>query len=330
MILLGDITMTNRPSVAATAARLSLAAAIGLGLAATGATAQGLDISGYARFGLQYTEDGTNGWNAGAVAPTSRLRLNLRARAETDAGLRLEVRARGQASNGQTLAFNAPRFTVSGGGLALQLGNISGAFADTPGLDDIIGLTGLSAPDKAARTRGREGWDEYDSRAAGPAGANGVQLSHAAGPLSGALSFTDRNPAAGDPRRRRLGGHVAWSGAGVTLALGFQDSDLPAEDYVLATAAATLGDTRLTLQLADNRGVRKGVVQARHALSAETTLNAFLSHEDGNPAASRQWDGTGGGIGIDHALGGGASFQAGVVRRSDSRVLADAGVIFRF
>ena len=307
-----------------------LLAALAAVTLAPAASAQGLDLSGYARFGLQFTEGATGGWNDGAVAPTSRFRLNLRARTETDTGARLEVRARAQASNTQTVVFNAPRFTVSGGGLSVQLGNISGAFADTPGLDDIIGLTGLSAPDKAARTRGVERWDEYDSRGPGAAANNGVQVGFASGPISAALSYSDRNPTADDPRRRRLGGHVAWSDAGYTLALGFQDSDLPEEDYVLASVSAEFDALTMIVQLADNRGVKKGVVQARYAVTPDLRINAFLSNESGNPSASRQWNGTGGGIGIDYALGGGADFQAGVLRRSDSTVLADAGVIFRF
>ncbi len=312
-----------------TAAGLATAMAVTVAVAPA-AAAQGLDLSGYARFGLEYAEGGSRGWNAGEVAPTSRLRLNLRARTDTDMGARLELRARAQASNAQTLAFNAPRFTVSGGGLSLQLGNISGAFADTPGLDDIIGLTGLSAPDKAARTRGREAWDEYESRDAGPAVNNAVQAGLASGPVSAALSYSDRNPTADDPRRRRLGGHVAWSGAGYTLALGFQDSDLPDEDYVLATVGAEFDALNVTLQLADNRGVKKGVLQARYAVTQDLRVNAFLSNERGNPAASRHWNGSGGGLGIDYALGGGAEVKAGVVRRSDTTVLADAGIIFRF
>ena len=147
--------MTLRTLCAAT-----LAATLGATVSPNVAGAGARDFSGHARFGLQDTDGGAGGWNAGAVGPTSRLRLNLRARTEAESGTRLELRARAQASNGQTVAFNAPRFTVSGGGLSVQLGNISGAFADTPGLSDIIGLTGLSAPDKAARTRGREAWDE--------------------------------------------------------------------------------------------------------------------------------------------------------------------------
>ena len=314
-----------------TRTRLAAAAvAAAITITATGATAQGLDLSGYARFGLQFTENGTGGWNDGEVAPTTRFRLNLRARTQTDLGARLEVRARAQASNGQTVAFNAPRFTVSGGGLSVQIGNISGAFADTPGLEDIIGLTGLSAPDKAARTRGREAWDDYDSRGAGAGANNGVQAGFAAGPFSAALSYSDRNPTAADPRRRRVGGHVAWSDAGHTVALGFQDSDLAVEDYVLATASAQFDTIRVTAQIAGNRGVRKGVLQGSLQATPEMTLNAFLSNESGNPAASRQWNGTGGGVGIGYALGGGAELKAGVVHRSDSTVLADAGVIFRF
>ncbi|MGY6634061.1 MAG: porin [Alkalilacustris sp.] len=312
--------------------RLSLPAATCLAVAtlATTATAQGLDLSGYARFGLQYTEDATGGWNDGEVAPTSRFRLNLRARTTTDGGAGFEARVRAQASNTQSVVFNAPRFTVSGGGVSVQLGNISGAFADTPGIDDRIGLTGLSAPDKAARTRGREAYDDYDSRGAGAAANNGVQVGYRAGAFTAALSYSDRNPAATSERRRRTGGHLSWSDGGYTLAVGFQDSDLSDEDFVLVSAEAAFDGYTVDLQAADNRGVKKVVLRGSLDVTPQAMLTAFVSRESGNPTASEQWNGTGGGVGVSYALGGGADFQAGVVRRSDSRVLADAGVIFRF
>lgn len=317
------------PPTTAPAAVLLAAAALA-SLPAGGAAAQGLDLSGYARFGLTYAEGATDGYDAGAVSQTRRFRLDLRTSVRTDFGARLEARLRAQGSNGAATTFNAPRFTVSGGGLSVQLGNISGAFDDTPGLQDIIGLTQLGAPDKAALTRGVEGWDTYASTGAGPAANNGLQLGYAAAGFRAALSYSDRTATATDPRRRRLAGHVAYEAGAITAALGFQDSDLAAEDYVLATLGAQIGLTTLTLQAADNRGVRKAVVQATHALTAQLTLSAFLSDESGNPAASQVWDGTGGGVGVGYALGGGADVKAGAVRRSDGVVLADAGVIFRF
>ena len=99
---------------------------------------------------------------------------------------------------------------------------------------------------------------------------------------------------------------------------------------MLLTADAVFDALRVTLQAADNRGVRKTVLQARFQATPATAVNASVSQESGNPAASRQWNGTGRGIGVSHALGGGANFEAGILRRSDSTVLADAGVIFRF
>ncbi|MBK5928580.1 porin [Rhodobaculum claviforme] len=300
------------------------------GLISSGAMAQGLDLSGYARFGLQYTDGGAGGWNDGEVAPATRFRLNLRARTATDSGVGLEARLRAQASNTQTVVFNAPRFTVSGGGLSVQLGNISGAFADTPGIDDRIGLTGLSAPDKAARIRGREAYDDYDSRGAGAAADNGVQLGATLGPVTAALSYSDRNPDGAVDRRRRVGGHLAWSAGGYTLAVGFQDSDIAEEDLVLMSAEAAFDGFSVDLQAAESRGVKKVVLRGSVNLTPDAALTAFVAHESGNPEATRQWNGTGGGIGIDHALGGGANARAGVVRRSDSTVMADAGVIFRF
>lgn len=306
------------------------AATVAAGLLASGAAAQGLDLSGYARFGLQFTESAAGGWNDGAVAPATRFRLDLRARTTTDAGVGLEARARAQASDGQTVAFNAPRFTVSGGGLSVQLGNTSGALADTPGVEDRIGLTGLGAPDKATRTRGREAYDDYDSRGAGAAADNGVQVGYAAGAFTAALSYSDRNPTASDARRRRVAGHVAWSDGGTTLAVGFQDSDIAEEDLVLVSAEVAFDGYSVDLQAADNRGVGKLVLRGSLEVTPDATLTAFVARERGNPAASAQWNGTAGGVGVRHALGAGAELRAGVVRLSDSRVRADAGVIFRF
>lgn len=315
-----------------------LLASAALAMVAGPVAAQGLNLSGYARFGIDYLENRTGGFSNDEVATHSRFRISMSASTETDFGATLSVIGRAQADNGGTMNINAPRFTVSGGGLGVALGNICGAIECMPNIyfgsrSAGMGLSGLGFHNMAANVSGNFfAWDAYSSGGAGAAANNGVEVTYSMAGIGAHLSYSDQNPdlVAGTPRRERIAGHASYTFGDYTAALGFQDSDNVIEQKVILTVGANFDDFRVNFQAADNRGVKKVALAGSFAVTPEATLFGFIANESSNRAGQTQFDGTSGGLGVSYALGGGASIESGVIRSSDSLVRADFGMFFSF
>ena len=319
--------------------------------------AQGIDFSGYARFGFQYVEDATGGFGNDEVTTNSRFRLNMNASAETDFGATLYVFQRAQTQTNDSFrnadgdqgnratSFAAPRFGVRGGGLDVRLGNIVGAIEDMPGhyfgsRSAGLGLAGLGFHNMAGNMSGEAfQWDFFSSTGAGPAANNGVEVVYSAAGFRAQISYTDgtdRETANGGTYRERVAATAAYTFGEYTAAIGIQetsDSSIQAkidQQLVIATFGADFDQFRVNAQLADRRGVKKGVLQGSYDVTPEATLLGFIAHESGNRPDFREFNGTSGGIGLAYALGGGASIETGVVRTSNSNVVADFGVFFSF
>ena len=312
-----------------------LLAAAATSMVAGPVAAQGIDFSGYSRFGLQYVEDNVGGFDNGEVRFTGRFRLTADVATDTDFGARLSARFRAQSDMGvqENLNFSSPRFAVSGGGLTVAIGNIFGAIESLPGhyfgsRSAGIGLTGLGFVNMAGNVSGRNfAWDAFASRGAGVSPNNAVEAIYSAAGFTGHISYTEV-PATG---AERVAGFVSYTFGEYTAALGIQDSDFAFEDKVIGTIGANFGDFRVNFQAADNRGVKKVVLNGAFNVTPEATLYGFISNESGNrPGPDRAFNGTGGGVGVAYALGGGASVETGVTRGSDSRVRADVGMFFSF
>lgn len=340
-----------------------LLAAAATTMAAGPVAAQGIDLSGYARFGFQYVEGATGGFGNDEVTTNSRFRLNISASAETDFGATVYVfqRANTQSNTGgATTAFGAPRFGVRGGGLDVRLGNIVGAIEDMPGhyfgsRSAGIGLAGLGFQNMAGNMSDRGFvWDSFSSAGSGPAANNGVEVIYSAAGFRAHLSYTDQNPGgetflltgagpttaitnAGAEQRERVAGTLAYTFGEYTAAVGFQDlansasiGEKIANQLVIATFGANFDQFRVNVQAADRRGVKKVVLNGSYDVTPEATVYAFVANEDGNRPFESQFDGTSGGIGLSYALGGGASIETGVVRSSNSVTAADFGMFFSF
>ena len=327
--------------------------------------AQGIDFSGYARFGFQYVEDATGGFGNDEVTTNSRFRLNMNASAETDFGATVYVFQRAQTSantGGATTSFAAPRFGVRGGGLDFRVGNIAGAIEDMPGhyfgsRSAGIGLAGLGFQNMAGNMSGRAFvWDAFSSAGSGPAANNGVEVVYSAAGFRAQLSYTDRNPSGetftltnvggvgsvnvnpGAPRLARVGATLAYTFGEYTVAVGTQQlahgptaQQKIQNELVIATFGANFDQFRVNAQVADRRGVKKGVLQGSFDATPEATLYGFIAHESGNrPGPDSDFNGTSGGIGLAYALGGGASIETGIVRASNSTLAADFGLFFSF
>ena len=326
--------------------------------------AQGIDFSGYARFGLQYTEGATGGFSNDEITTTSRFRLNMSASAETDFGATVYVFQRAQTTGNvggeisRSTSFAAPRFGIRGGGLDFRMGNIVGAIEDLPGhyfgsRSAGIGLAGLGFHNMAGNMSGQAFiWDAFASASSGPAANNGVEAVYSAAGFRAQLSYTDRNAArlggsidpdgnitAGTnvPRLARVAANVSYTFGEYTAAIGIQEvAHSPStqqkidNQLVIATFGANFDQFRVNAQIADRRGVKKGVLAGSFNATPEATLYGFVAYESGNRVGRTQFNGTSGGVGLGYALGGGASIETGVVRTSNSQTLADFGLFFSF
>lgn len=291
-------------------------------------------MSGLARFGVHYIENRTAPGPDGiagtaddvAVSETAlehRFRLNIDASAEADGGLTFGARVRLQADDGVqnaaggvgtagVLGTNAPRFTVSAGGLTVGVGNINGAIDSMPGLyGGTVGLSGLSFSNVVTNF----GSDTYDSTGAG---RNGVEVIYSMGDLGVHLSHSD------SVAIKRTALAVSYAVSGWTLALGYQDSARAADAEWTATVGGALGAANVGFAFAQaNHGNNSMTLSGSFSVGAATTVTAYVAKDEG------QVDDTAYGIGVVHNLGGGASVRGGFASTHGTN-RADLGVQFNF
>ncbi len=278
-------------------------------------------MSGLARFGILYTEN--------AVPETrleSRFRLNIDASAEADGGLTFGARVRLQADDAGTaagvLGTNAPRFTMSAGGLTVGAGNILGAINSMPGLyGGTVGLSGLGFSNVVTNF----GSDTYSSTGIG---RNGVEVIYSMGDLGVHLSHSDSISNIGSPpvatSITRTALSVSYAVSSWTLALGYQDSDLVTDAEWVATVGGAIGAANVGFAFAQAyNGNNSMTLSGSFAVGAATTVTAYFAKDEG------QVDDTAYGIGVVHNLGGGASVRGGFASTHGTN-RADLGVQFNF
>ncbi|EDQ06659.1 Porin [Sulfitobacter indolifex] len=276
-------------------------------VATAGVAAADVTFGGYGRFGIKYDED------ASSTDLTTRMRLQIDATAESDAGVVFGARARINAdgngvTNGAGADFNGVRYFARSGGFEVGVGNIFGALESMPGQYPIdLGLTGLGYDYTAF-----SGADAYTST--GDGAPNGVEVLYSAGDLSVHVSASDMND--------RIAGYVAYTWSGWTFAVGGQDSDDATDNDWTATAGGSFGIADVTLAYADNGGTDRVVLAGRFDVGAATDIEVYVADQDGSD--------TGYGIDFNHDLGGGTSLRGGVAKRFDGNTQADMGVRFNF
>ncbi|MFG6518156.1 porin [Sulfitobacter sp. 1A13496] len=283
-------------------------------VATAGVAAADVTFGGYGRFGIMYNDNDSNALLDSSTDLTSRMRLQIDATAESDAGVVFGARARIQAdgngtTNGAGADFNGVRYFARSGGFEVGVGNIFGALESMPGQYPIdLGLTGLGY-DYTVYT----GADAYTST--GDGALNGVEVLYSAGDLAVHVSASDVND--------RVAGYVAYTWSGWTFAVGGQDSDDASDTEWTATAGGSFGVADVTLAYADNGTSGDRVVLAgRFDVGAATDIEVYVGDEDGSD--------TGYGIDFNHDLGGGTSLRGGVAKQYDGDTVADMGVRFNF
>ena len=244
---------------------------------------------------------------------TSRLRLQITATAESDAGVTFGGMVRIQQNEGSQGQTNAARFFAKSGGLEVGAGNIYGALEFMPGQYPIdLGLTGLGYEYVAYGFNG----DAYSSGGTGASGSNGVEVMYSAGDLSVHVSASDTN--------NRVAAVAAYSMSGWTVALGGQDSDDKGDTEFSATVGGTIGGVSVGLAYADNgTNGDKTVLSGSFAAGAATNIEAYYADDSLEADASY-------GVDFNHSLGGGTSLRGGVASKHSGQTVADFGVRFNF
>jgi len=307
-------------------------------VATAGVAAADVTFGGYGRFGVFYSDNDSTTGDA-STDVTSRLRLQIDATAESDAGVVFGARMRIQQNNTDDntnigrgadgifgtaddtfsnggpagTGINGVRFFARSGGFEVGVGNIFGALESMPGQYPIdLGLTGLGYDYVAYNFRG----DAYSSGGNGSAGDNGVEVMYSAGDLSAHVSASDTD--------NRVAAVVAYTWSGWTFAIGGQDSDNAADTEFTATAGGSFGIADVTLAYADNGTAGdRTVLAGRFDVGAATDMEVYVVDQEG--AAD-----TGYGVDFNHDLGGGTSLRGGVAKRLSGDTIADMGVRFNF
>lgn len=277
-------------------------------VATAGMAAAEVKIGGYARFGILYNEA------TSSTDITSRLRLQIDATAESDAGVTFGARVRIQQNEGTTgTGINHARFFARTGGLEVGVGNIFGALEFMPGMYPVdMGLTGLGYEYTAYNFRG----DAYSSGGIGAGGNNGVEVMYSAGDLSVHVSASDVND--------RIAAHAAYTFSGWTVALGVQDSSSATDTELALSVGGSIGIADVTLAWADNGTSGDHFVLAgRFDVGAATNVEVYYADADYFANSSY-------GVDFNHSLGGGTSLRGGIVSRASGDTMADLGIRFNF
>ncbi len=291
-------------------------------VATASVAAADVSFSGYGRFGVMYSDVGPDGVagtadDTGSTDITSRLRIQIDATAESDAGVTFGARVRIQQNNNSLGATNNPRFFARSGGLEVGVGNIYGAFESMPGQYSVdMGLTGLGYDAVAYRY----GADFYKSDFISFTPNNGVEVMYSAGDFQGHISYSEGSGPTGGDRTAMYG---AYTFSGWTVALGYQDSVTTDTEWT-ATVGGNIGPAAVALGYGKaHNGDDRIVLSGRFDVGASTNIEAYVA--DDSTAAN-----TGYGIDFNHDLGGGTSIRGGVAKRLSGETRADLGVRFNF
>ncbi|WP_428546984.1 porin [Profundibacter sp.] len=302
-------------------------------VAFAGAASADVNLSGSARFGLQWRD------NAPVGKPSTRLEkrvtLNIDMSTETDSGLELGARLRLRNNEGKGEALtgrdnvgvtmgNDTVVYLKSGGLKLSVGNVCGALECMPGLyAGTVGLNGNGFHNVVTNSAGAAGYWGWTAYTSDVGGIDRVEIEYSAGDFSGMLTNSNMNDATATSNV--ISAYAAYTFGDWTVALGVQDGDAPAGfgDKTVLTVGGKLGDFGVGLAYADNNGDDKFTLNGSYSFGA-TTVSAFVSDDGAAAATDNPY-----GIGVSYDLGG-ASLVAGYASNALGDKNASAGIKFKF
>lgn len=313
-----------------------------------GVAAADVTISGYGRTGIIYYEDDTPG--AKETQVISRLRMNIDATTETDAGVEFGGRLRlqwDQNADSQdffddgrdALRTQAGKLWISAQGLTVELGNVDTAI-DNSGL---IYATELGAFDRSVGFSDMTGdffayTDSYDDP-----GRVGVAAIYSFGDVAVRASYINPDQTADLPAgvEKEIGLAIdyTWndrlelSGAFTQNGAGADGNDI----YFVGARYAVLENARVGLNYvstndtddADYAGVGNTVALYGDYTLADglTNIEAYVANNDADWVGKETDNAFG--IGVNYDLGG-ARLGASIQRDYEELVTADMGVRFNF
>ncbi len=312
-----------------------------------GVAAADVTISGYGRTGIIYYE--SNDPDAKETQVISRLRMNLDATTETDAGVEFGGRLRFQwdqnAGTGRdALREQAGKLWISAQGLTVEIGNVDTAI-DNSGL---IYATELGAFDRSVGFSDVTGDFFAYTDGYGDAGRVGVAAIYSFGDVAVRASYINPDQTAdlapGVEKEIGLAIDYTWndrlelSGAFTQNGAGIDGNDI----YFLGARYAVLDNARIGLnyvnaddtRVLDDADLDIGNVGQTVALYGDYTLadgltniEAYVANNDGDWVGKETDNAFG--IGVNYDLGG-ARLGASIQRDYEELVTADMGVRFNF
>lgn len=294
-------------------------------VATAGLAAAEVNLSGYGRFGLVYSDDGTT---SDTVIHT-RLRFNIDAKTETDGGLTFGGRIRMQHTSGDSAGgagLNAAMLYMETGGLRVEVGNSNTAY-DSAGLyyNSEIGFTDNSLGES-------QDWQFYGYSSGAYSSTPdrmGLFVSYSMGDLTARISYVDPDQtASGDDPETSVSIDYASGPFSVSLAAAQDGAGIAGNDLFFIGAAYAVGDsTNVGLNYYDEDEDKIITLYANHTMASGLTVAGYVSDLDDGVAATE--DDIGLGIGASYPLGEGVKMSGAYHKRGDV-AYADFGVRFDF
>jgi outer membrane protein OmpU len=305
------------------------------------AAEDGISFSGYGRFGLEYLDDGTDS----ETRLATRLRVNINASLETDAGLTFGGRIRLQDDDGETstsveddplvaeprdgATLSSALLYVESGGFRVEVGNANTAF-DSAGLlyASEIGFTDSSLGESRA---------DYYSFSTDPfseVDRMGVFASYSVGDFTARISYVDDDQGEDSDgiateEEISISFDYVTGPFSISLAAAQDANSIADNDLFFIGAAYAFGDNaNVGLNYHDDGDLvgDTTTLYGNYTLASGLTIAGYITSVDDAGAGDSE---TGGGIGASYPIGEGAKV-AGAIHKLDDVTFADLGVRFDF
>jgi outer membrane protein OmpU len=304
-----------------------------LGLTAPLVAAEGLTLSGYGRFGLDY--DSGAEFNESQI--NMRMRVNIDGSVETDSGITFGGRIRLQYSDGETGASLSPALLYAEmSGFRVEVGNANTAY-------DSAALMYNSEIGYLDRGFGDPNGNFYSFNS-GPYGAAeadrmGMLVAYSAGGFNGRISIVDPDQTGATVDDEEISLSVDYAFGAVTVSAAYVDNAAGVDgdeglflgaEYAISDAA-NIGLLYFDFDVAlDPILVDDPVDSTRVTLYGNYTMDAitFKGYVATDDADGLEND-VAYGLGVDYDLGG-ARLAADVHRSYDEETIAGLGVRFDF
>lgn len=307
-----------------------------------GMAAADVTISGSGRFGLVYTDDGTPGGDDTVLS--HRLRFNIDASTDTDAGVKFGGRIRLQYDNGDINDYddvngdrggaevNAAMLYAETAGFRFEVGNANTAFDSLATLYNAE----LGFISSTTGSYSRFGYDSYTSSPYGDGDTNrlGLFASYSVGDLVLRASYIDYDQTGANVNGKddETGISVDYTAGSYKLGFGYVSNAAGTPDY---DVYALLGEfalndmTNVGVQYIGENGAEEDqtlTLYGNTKLASGIGLGAFVTAIDSDEVLDNDYAI---GIGANYDLGG--ATVAGTIQQGyDDDTYADLGINFSF